>query len=299
MSVPLAILGGFLGSGKTTVLNHILRHATSRIGVLVNDFGAVNIDAELITARDGGVISLSNGCVCCSLGTDLSGSLAAMLARDPAPERIVIEASGVSDPWRIAQVAMLEADIALDAVLVLADAAGFTAHLADRWLTDTLERQLARADLILISKCDLADDASRAATREAIMRVRPDARVAEIAYGAIPDILLTGPHDEPSSRFAATPPDHTFRSWHWRSDSLLDEAKLRLLLARLPDSVLRGKGFCRVGPSGEPRVMQLVGKRWTLRPWDGETIGGIVLIGDHRLPPDAELAVLFDGVRLR
>lgn len=93
MSIPVTILGGFLGAGKTTAVNHLLRRATGRIGVLVNDFGAINVDAALIEAREGDVLALSNGCVCCALGPDLGESLARLAGRVPAPDRIVVEAS--------------------------------------------------------------------------------------------------------------------------------------------------------------------------------------------------------------
>src|SRR6266702_8958528 len=97
--VPILLVAGFLGAGKTTVVNHLLAHAEGRrIAAVVNDFGAINIDAELITGASDGVVSLSNGCICCSLEGDLLRTLALLLRRDPQPEVIVIETSGVADP---------------------------------------------------------------------------------------------------------------------------------------------------------------------------------------------------------
>lgn len=259
--------------------------------VAITALFSINIDARLIAARDGEVVALSNGCVCCALGPDLGDSLARVAARDPAPERIVVEASGVSDPWRIAQLVKLEPGVALDAVLVLVDAAGFLDQLADPWLTDTLQRQLARADLIVLSKCNLAD----AATRAAVRRIRPDVPVLKIADGALPAALLDGPGaGRPHSRFIAEPPEHGFRTWHWDAACNLDEARLRALMAELPDSVLRLKGICRLGAAGEPYLLQRVGRRWSLTRWTGAaTEPGLVLIGTDRLPPDATLAGLF------
>src|SRR5256885_15493075 len=99
MPVPILLVAGFLGAGKTTVVTHLLAHAEGRrIAAVVNDFGAINIDAELITGASDGVVSLSNGCICCSLQGDLLRTLAALLRRDPRPEFIVIETSGVADP---------------------------------------------------------------------------------------------------------------------------------------------------------------------------------------------------------
>lgn len=300
MSIPVTILGGFLGAGKTTALNHLLRTGVCRTGVLVNDFGAINIDAHLIEARDGDLIALSNGCVCCSLGPDLGDSLARLAARDPPPERIVVEASGVSDPWRIAQLVKLEPDVALDAVLVLVDALGFLEQLADPWLTDTLERQLARADLIVLSKCDLVDATAREATRAAVRRIRADAPVLTMSGGALPDALLDrDAARRPASRFVAEPANHAFRTWHWDAACRLDEDGLRALMTQLPDSVLRLKGICRLGTAGEPHLLQRVGRRWTLTRWtDAMPEPGLVLIGTEHLPSAATLAALFSGTAI-
>ena len=104
--LPFTVIGGFLGAGKTTLLNHWLRHADGqRLAVLVNDFGALNIDAGLIKAHSGDTIALTNGCVCCQIGDDLSMALIGVLQQRERFDAVVVEASGVSDPWRIAQLA--------------------------------------------------------------------------------------------------------------------------------------------------------------------------------------------------
>ncbi len=295
--IPTTILGGFLGAGKTTALNHLLRHAQARVGVLVNDFGAINVDAGLIEAQEGDLVALSNGCVCCSIGPDLGDSLARLLARQPA--RIVVEASGVSDPWRVAQLAKLEPGVLLEAVPVLVDATAFLEHLADPWLADTLERQLARADLVAITKCDLASPARRAATSAAVQRLRPDARVFEMAGGALPDFVLGGDLPAPpASRFLADPPWAAFQSWSWRPPASLDRARLGAVLDGLPSAVLRAKGVCRLGPAQAPHVLQLAGRRWSLTPAASATPPAIVLIGTAALPPPGALETLFAGTIL-
>ena len=288
MSIPVTVLGGFLGAGKTTALNRLLRDGPGRVGVLVNDFGAIDIDAALIAQAGGDVVSLANGCVCCAVGPDLGDSLARVVAR--APDRIVVEASGVGDPWRIAQLARLEPGVLLDAVLVLADATSFTAQLADPWLADTLARQIARADLVAISKADAADPGPAMA---AVHRLRPGVRVAVLQDGMLPDVLMTD--FKPGSRLVADAPGHGFRTWHWPDPPVLDEAALRRVLAALPPPVLRAKGFCRLGPDAAPHLLQLAGARWSLVPWRGAAPPGIVLIGTPDLPSDDALATQFAG----
>ncbi len=292
MTIPVTVLGGFLGAGKTTAINRLLADATERIGVLVNDFGAIAVDAALIAARDGDMISLANGCVCCALGPDLGDSLARITAGTP-PERIVIEASGVSDPWRIAQLVRLQRGVTLDAVIVLVDSEAFPAQLADRWLADTLARQIARADLIALTKGDLAGEAGQRATRDAIARLRPDATAFAAAAGALAGLLGMAPATPPS-RFVADAPDHPFRAWHWSDPPVLDAARLHAVLAALPRSVLRAKGFLRIGPDAAPHVLQRAGRRTALEPWSGDMPPtGLVLIGTADMPTIAELAARF------
>lgn len=283
MSVPVTILGGFLGAGKTTALNALLRTTRRRIAVLVNDFGAVNVDAALIAERQGDMIALSNGCVCCTLGTDLGEGIARLAALRPAPEQIVIEASGVSDPWRIAQLARLEAGVTLDAVLVLADAARFAVLLADRWLSDTLERQVARADLVLLSQVDRASRSEIVATRDALERIRPGVPVAVLEPDSL-DALFAAPQAEASRFIADTPPLHEFRHWHWAPQGDFAATRLRAALAALPASVLRVKGFVHL--DGMPHALQQVGRRTELVPWHGaRQPNRLVLIGTAEMPP--------------
>ena len=275
MTVPVTVLGGFLGAGKTTALNALLRRATRRIAVLVNDFGAINVDAALVTARGAGTVALSNGCVCCALGPDLGEGIARLAAL--RPDQIVVEASGVSDPWRIAQLVRLEEGVALDAVPVLVDAARFPALLADRWLADTLLRQVARADMVLLTHMDSASSGEAAATRRVLADMRPDLPVA--ALGDELSELLGFVHGAPE-RFAAEAV-HDFRTWHW-TPGPFDRVRLAAVLDALPDSVLRLKGFCRV--DGARHVLQRSGRRWTLEPWDQPADAALVAIGTPDMP---------------
>jgi G3E family GTPase len=298
MTVPVTVLGGFLGAGKTTALNALLRRAEARIAVLVNDFGAIAVDAELIAARQGGMVALSNGCVCCVLGPDLGAGIAQLVALDPPPEHIVIEASGVSDPWRIAQLARLETGVHLDAVPVLADAQRFPALLADRWLADTLERQVARADLVLLTHADLATPAELAATRAAILHLRPEVPVAPMPLEGLPRLL--GAVHAPPGRFVAdAAAEHCFRQAAWTPRAALDRAALLAALDALPDSVLRVKGFCSLGPEAQLHLVQRAGHRTTLQPWPRpEAHETLVLIGTPAMPPDVVCGLHADATSM-
>ena len=156
--VPAILIGGYLGAGKTTLVNHLLRHAAGRrIAVLVNDFGEVSIDADLILGAEGGVLSLAGGCVCCSFGSDLVGTLAEVLKRDPAPDLVLIETSGVGIPSAVARAAALVPGLRLEATVVVADAPTVRARAADRYVGDTVRQQLEDADLLLLNQTDRAD----------------------------------------------------------------------------------------------------------------------------------------------
>ena len=155
-AIPLTVVGGFLGTGKTSLITHWLQQAQGqRIAVLVNDFGELNIDAELLSTRNSDTIALSNGCVCCQIGGDLSLALLQVL-NNPAPfDAIVIEASGVSDPWPIAQIALADKRLSLHGVLVVVDVQALRQHIGDPLLQDSLMRQLRAADLLVANKTDL------------------------------------------------------------------------------------------------------------------------------------------------
>ncbi|MEY3381361.1 MAG: hypothetical protein RL468_1959 [Pseudomonadota bacterium] len=154
--IPVTVIGGFLGAGKTSVLVHWLKQTQGQhIAVLVNDFGDINIDADLLAASNSKTIALSNGCVCCQIGGDLSQALLQVLDNPQSFDAIVIEASGISDPWPIAQIALADKRLALHGVMVVVDAAAVRADAANPLLQDSLLRQLRAADLLVVNKTDL------------------------------------------------------------------------------------------------------------------------------------------------
>jgi G3E family GTPase len=295
--IPLTVIGGFLGSGKSTLVNHLLATGRRRYGVLVNDFGAINVDAALIAANDGATLALTNGCVCCSQGEDLGDGLALLAQRRPAVEHVIVEASGVSDPWRLAQLALVETGFALEPLVVMVDAAAFLDQLADRWISDTVARQLAFAELVVLNKTDLVADL--APVRAEVLRLRPEARIVAVREGRLDpaELQFTPPPRRRASRLVADAPGHGFRSVTWRPRGPLDRARLRAVLEGLPRSVLRVKGFCRLGPEAAPHLLQYAAERWAFTPGAaGEE--GFVLIGTAGMPAEADLAARFAAAEL-
>ena len=295
MALPFTVIGGFLGAGKTTLLNRLLAQGRRRYAVLVNDFGSINVDAALIAGHDGQTLQLTNGCVCCSLGGGLLDGLGDLLDSGQPFDQVVVEASGVADPWRIAEVALVEPRLALDAVLVLADAARLPAQLADRYVGETIQRQLQAADLVLLNKRDEAGPAGLALARAAALAVKPGLRLLATQQAEVPDDLLDLRLHAAPSRFRASPAAHEadFRRFLYQRAGAFQPAALAAALASLPPALLRLKGFCAT-PAG-PMLLQMVGARWSLAPASGAVPGiALVGIGTPDLPAEATLAALLD-----
>lgn len=272
---PVTVIGGYLGAGKTTLVNHLLRHAQGlRLAILVNDFGALPIDADLITSQDDNVISIAGGCVCCSFGSDLMAALMELPARTPPPEHVLIETSGVALPGVVARSVKLLGDYALDGVVVLADAETVRQRAADRYMGDTIDRQLAEADLIVLNKSDLVAPAALDEAYVWLGSKAPRARVVTAVHAQVPaGVLLGSPlaqaqHDKtpwtPSGKIRA-PVAHDaaalYESASFTTDLALDVAGLAHNLARPDLGLLRAKGLLR-DLDGSMKSLQMVGARW-------------------------------------
>jgi G3E family GTPase len=154
--IPTLIVGGYLGAGKTTLVNHLLRHTGGRrIAVMVNDFGELTIDADLIEGAEGSVLALAGGCVCCSFGSDLLGALQDVLQRQPPPDLILIETSGVALPAAVARSARLLPGLSIDGIVLMLDAETVRQRSADPYVGDLVRQQLLDADLLILNKTEL------------------------------------------------------------------------------------------------------------------------------------------------
>ncbi|MET4291600.1 G3E family GTPase [Bradyrhizobium sp. LB8.2] len=273
MPVPILLVTGFLGAGKTTVVNHLLAHAEGRrIAAIVNDFGAINIDAELIAGASDGVVSLANGCICCSLEGDLLRTLSTLLRRDPKPEYIVIETSGVADPADIVRNLMdpvILRAAPLETVLCVMDAATPLAAL-----DDALQRsQLRVADIVALSKLDLADEGAGGRMREAIRAQRVPAVVVDAPHGEIPSALLFPPTVDrasaPRDPGPRRPAEERFETLSWTSDQPLLLPRLQKAIGKLAPKLARAKGlFETVEQPGRQMLFQFAAGRATLAPGD-------------------------------
>jgi G3E family GTPase len=155
--IPVTVISGFLGAGKTTLVNHVLTHNTgAHIGVIVNEFGEVGIDGELIVADEDALVEIRNGCVCCTVRTDLVAGVKVLLARDDIKlDRLIVETSGLADPAPVLQTFLADAElltrVELESVVTLVDAANRQRQLDD----DMAHEQIVFADLIVLNKVDL------------------------------------------------------------------------------------------------------------------------------------------------
>ena len=278
--LPVTVVGGYLGAGKTTLVNSLLRQANGRrLAVMVNEFGALPIDASLVEAADERIVSLVGGCVCCSYGEDLVGSLTMLRALEPRPDHVLLEASGVAFPGAIAGTVGLLQDFQLDGAVVLADAETVRGRAGDRYLGSTVRRQLAEADLILLNKCDLAGDA--AAVEAWLGESAPGARVVRTVRSDAPiDIVLGAWTGRAALPAAGGPFDHT----HGYTTATLDPPEgaepeaLARILADPAHGLLRAKGFMR-RPGAGTAAIQTVGNRWTVTEAPADASPGLVCIG--------------------
>lgn len=279
LPIPFTVIGGFLGAGKTTLLNRLLAGAANRrLGVLVNDFGALDIDSQLVAEHGGDTMALANGCLCCTIGDSLVTTLLALLGRPERLDHIVVEASGVADPGRIADLAVLEPRLARDGVVVVVDGGDVRQRASDRRVGDTVLRQLKAADLLVLNKVDLAEDPSALRTWLAKQSTAP---VVEARHGDVPPALLFGLDRHGASQSAGGP--ENFRSWSYSWPGPVDRAALLAMLDGVRGDILRAKGIVRFADSINRRsIVHMIGRRIEIAedgPWRGDADSRLVLLG--------------------
>jgi len=304
-ALPLTVIAGYLGAGKTTLVNHLL--ATSggrRILVMVNDFGDIAIDAELIATQDGEAIVLSNGCVCCSMGSDLFRTFSKALNMMPRPDHLVVEASGVAEPNRIANIARAEPDLSFDAIITLVDAQNARKHLGDPLIASTLRAQIQSADLLLLTKTDLADLKDTPLLESDLKRLNKAAPLLCCGVGSVPSDILIGPKAEYKHQASDSEPtpDHEelYSRWSFSSDATPEEAVLQKLLQGLPPGILRLKGISTDKHRSRSFIFHLAGQQIhtsSAEPRENAVPGiRAVAIGLGGKLPVAALEAAFGGI---
>ncbi|GII99797.1 G3E family GTPase [Sediminihabitans luteus] len=297
MTARLSVLGGYLGAGKTTLLNGLLDTAGGRrIAVVVNDFGTVNVDRRLVRSATADTLELSDGCVCCTLRGEVADVMTRLARRDDL-DHVVVEASGVADPAGLATWGRFPG-LAPGPTIVCVDVTRITRWRRDPYVGDLVERQLARADVLVLTRTDLAAAETVAAAEAACLALAPGARVVRSRGGDVPAAVLL---DDVAQDLAPAPVGiDPHRSESVALQGLVDVPRLVARLGRTPATLVRAKGFVRDARSpGVRTLVQLAGGRVEVThagPWAADDVPGLVLVAAG---PDARavLASTASGLR--
>lgn len=296
--VPFTVIGGFLGSGKTTLVNRLLAHPHApRCTVLVNDFGDIAIDASLIKSHGGDTIALTNGCVCCTIGDDLTRAISTVLDSSQLPQRIIVEASGVSNPAKIADVARISTELSPAGILVLADSVAIQSQLVEQWIGDTVADQLDTADLIVASKLDQLPPVAQLQALTFLSTRLPDKPLLPLMDLDWSALINLQSIRQMQPDMESEHPHFTVRSL--QSNQPVDMKKLAAWVTRTP-AVYRFKGWL-LGEDNTVNFYQNNGPQLTVTPSNGLSAHNenptpyqiyAVVIGNDTLPSSEEILAL-------
>ena len=304
---PVTILTGFLGAGKTTLLNHILSNQDGlKTAVLVNEFGEIGIDNDLVVSTSADMVELSNGCICCTINGELLEAVERILKRPEPLDYLVVETTGLADPLPVAMTFLgseLREQTRLDSIITLIDAENCNARVFE---SEVGRSQIIYGDILLLNKTDLVSKDRVEELEESLRSIKKDARILHSVKGDVPLPLLMsvglfesdrvantadhGHHDHGHSHDHAhhDHADHLdiegYTSLSFSSDGPFALRKFQNFLDnQLPDSVFRAKGILWFNESEKRHVFHLAGKRFSIddSDWNGKRKNQLVLIGQE------------------
>lgn len=272
--LPMTVISGYLGAGKTTLINRLLSEDHGlRLLVMVNDFGAVNIDADLLVSADEDTLTLTNGCVCCTMGADLFMAIGDALDRAPRPDHLIVEASGIADPVSIANAAIAEPDMRYGGIVTLVDAGNFAALLGDELIGPQIAGQVRPADTVFVTKTASVAEGLHAHLSDmgvpVIICANDPVPIAELVLSGATEPLMVRPVGTAHPAYV---------SWSYRGDARLDRAQLDQLLRTRPDALFRLKGMIATNDRGT-LLVQVVGRNVDMRPCEDDQATQLVGIG--------------------
>ncbi|MDY7008026.1 MAG: GTP-binding protein [Cyanobacteriota bacterium] len=302
--MPVTIVTGFLGSGKTTLINQILHNKQNlKVAILVNEFGDINIDSQLLVDINDNMLELSNGCICCTINEGLVDAVYQILERDEKVDYLIIETTGLADPFPI-MLTFLSTELKdltyLDSVLTLVDCENFT---PDHFDSEAALKQIAYGDIILLNKTDLVSPDRVDYLESYIKTVNNGARVLRSEYSQIPLYLILDvnlsklqpysleDNDNDRHELQKIPKYHLindgFTSISFRSERPFSSLKFQQnFLEKLPENIFRAKGILWFQESESKHIFQLSGKRYDLQveEWSTTPTNQLVLIGRNLNP---------------
>jgi G3E family GTPase len=265
---PFSVIGGFLGAGKTSLVNDLLKNATGRYAILVNDFGRLNIDQMLISEHDGETIALANGCICCSLAAGFSEGLTKIIARIEAFDHVFVEASGVANPQRIQDIARIERALVPRGNVVLVDASNIRAQAEDKHIGSLVLEQINAADLLIVNKQDLLNDEQRRGLNLYLDQIS-DATRFESKHSHVPTEMILNIAVQTQSRelsLAKQNNSHDLYSAIVCSETAVSRRAFEQWNCGLAAGVIRGKGIVHFIDSDISWLWQKVADQYQLTP---------------------------------
>jgi G3E family GTPase len=302
--MPVTIITGFLGSGKTTLLNQILQNKQDlKVAILVNEFGDINIDSQLLVSLDEDMVELSNGCICCTINDGLVDAVYRVLEREDRVDYLVIETTGVADPLPIILTFVgteLRDLTRLDSILTVVDAETFT---PEHFESEVALKQVAYGDVVLLNKTDLVEQPRLKELEDYILTVKYGARILHSQYGQVPLPLILDVGLTPTDQYQTEDKHHNHGHDHdhhhhhsnhlendgfvaisFQSNRPFDVRKFeQFLTEEMPNNVFRAKGILWFSDSQMRHIFQLSGPRYDLQAddWAVSPNNQLVFIGRH------------------